>query len=97
MDEPKEFKDPRLITPELNERFLAHDNDNPLSDEELERVGNFYRQLEQMINLLGRDFFLVKKEVDRRLLKVRYQKDHRKQQQANAEFREKLDETLKKT
>lgn len=97
MSEPKEFDDPRLITPELNQRFLAHDNDRPLSEEELERVEKFYTKLEQMVNLLGRDFYLFKKEMDRRLLKVRYQKDHRKQQASNKQFREELDETLRKT
>ena len=97
MSEPKAFEDPRLITPELNRRFLANDNDHPLSEEDLERVEKFYTRLEQMVNLLGRDFYLFKQEMDRRLLKVRYQKEQRKQNESNAKFRKELDETLKKT
>lgn len=60
---------------ELIRRFRANDADRPLTEEELERLHDFYYEIERRINLLGPDFYLAKKELDRMLLRVRWLKD----------------------
>ena len=80
--EPIEFEDPRLVDDALNRRFMANDADQPLSDDELDRVHTFYYNLERMLVVLGRDFYLARNEVVRRLTKARWMRDNRRKENA---------------
>ncbi len=64
------------VDQELIRRFHTNDGDNPLTMEELERLHDFYYEIERRVILLGRDFYLAKKELDRCLLRVRWLKDN---------------------
>ena len=63
------------VNQELIRRFLTNDADHPLTEEELDRLHDFYFEIERRVCLLGRDFYLAKKELDRCLLRVRWLKD----------------------
>jgi len=66
------------MTPDLIMRFIMNDPDTPLTDDELDRVGQFYYNLETMLSVLGRDFYLARQEVIRRLTRARQLSDERK-------------------
>ena len=66
------------MTPYLIKRFIMNDRETPLSDDELDRVGQFYYNLETMLSALGPDFYLARQEVIRRLTRARQLTEERK-------------------
>ena len=60
------------VTAELNRRFLCNDADEPITWPEWHALKEFYDDLERKVCVLGRDFYLVKVELDRRLIKLRF-------------------------
>lgn len=66
------------MTSDLIKRFIMNDPENPLSDDELDRIGQFYYNLETMLGVLGPDFYLARQEVIRRLTRARQLTDERK-------------------
>ena len=73
------------VTSELNTRFLCNDPEKPLSWAEWEALKKFYGDLEKATRVLGRDFYLVKKEVDRRLVKLNFIKEQMKAREKKRE------------
>ena len=67
------------VTEELQKRFLCNDRDHPLTWDEWQALHDFYYDLERKLALLGRDFYLAKKEADRRLSKVHFIKEQMQQ------------------
>lgn len=56
-------------------RFRTNDADHPLTMEELKTLHDFYFEIERRVNILGPDFYLAKKELDRCLVRVRWLTD----------------------
>lgn len=59
----------------LIRRFHTNDADHPLTREELDQLHDFYFEIERRVCILGRDFYLAKKELDRCLLRVQWLKN----------------------
>lgn len=66
------------MNPDLIKRFIMNDPEKPLSNDELDLIGQFYYNLETMLCVLGPDFYLARQEVIRRLTRARQLTDERK-------------------
>ncbi len=75
------------VNPELNTRFLCNDPEKPLTWEEFDALWEFYFDLECKLSVLGRDFYLALKEVQRRMTKLNFTKDQMKQREKKAHER----------
>lgn len=65
------------VTDDLLKRLSYNDPEKPITDQELEDLWNFHYDLEWKLRLLGRDFYLVLREAQRRLIRLRQLREER--------------------